>query len=108
MSNEMSFNIEWDVEQYREEHESEEHWELRKKFMITHKEKFPEDRVVCLAKVFFNVEFLGCKYPDKTMQLVAELSEGVADEHREKQKGKLKRTFVKASDAAGAKVKGRN
>uniref|UniRef100_A0A1B6KCU9 G-patch domain-containing protein n=1 Tax=Graphocephala atropunctata TaxID=36148 RepID=A0A1B6KCU9_9HEMI len=39
------------------------------------------------------------------MQLVAELSKGVADEHREKQKGKLKRTFVQASDAANAKIK---
>lgn len=104
----MSFNADWDIEKYREEYESDEHWELRKKFMLTHKNKFPEDRLVCLAQVFFNVEFLGCRYPDKTMQLVAELSKGVADDHREKQKGKLKRTFVQASDAAGAKVKGRN
>lgn len=40
------------------------------------------------------------------MQLVADLSKGVADEFREKQKGKLKRTFVQASDAAGSKIKG--
>lgn len=40
------------------------------------------------------------------MQLVSDLSKGVADEFREKQKGKLKRTFVQASDAAGAKIKG--
>lgn len=51
---------------------------------------------------------MSSRYPEKTMQLVAELSKGVADDHREKQKGKLKRTFVQASDAAGAKVKGRN
>lgn len=40
------------------------------------------------------------------MQLVSDLSKGVADEFREKKKGKLKRTFVQASDAAGAKIKG--
>lgn len=40
------------------------------------------------------------------MQLVSDLSKGVADEFRERQKGKLKRTFVEASDAAGAKIKG--
>lgn len=104
----MSFNTNWDVEQYREEHDSDEHWELRKKFMLKHKDRFPEDRLVCLAQVFFNIEFLGCRYPEKTMRLVADLSKGVADDYREKQKGKLKRTFIKASDAAGAKVKGRN
>lgn len=39
------------------------------------------------------------------MEIVAKLSEGVADEHREKKKGKLQRTFMKASDAAEAKAK---
>uniref|UniRef100_A0A1B6D6T3 XRN2-binding (XTBD) domain-containing protein n=1 Tax=Clastoptera arizonana TaxID=38151 RepID=A0A1B6D6T3_9HEMI len=101
----MTFDTNWDIEKYKPYYESEEHWELRRKFMQTHKNKFPEDRLVCLAQVFFNVEFLGCKYPDKTMELVVELSEGVADEHREKKKGKLQRTFVKASSAAEAKAK---
>jgi hypothetical protein len=41
------------------------------------------------------------------MHLVSSLSEGVADKYREKQKGRLQRTFMQASDAAGAKAKGR-
>ena len=41
------------------------------------------------------------------MALVAELSEGIADEFREKKLSKIQRTFVKASDAAEAKIKGR-
>lgn len=41
------------------------------------------------------------------MKLVEELSKEVAAEHREQQKTKLQRTFVGASDAAGAKVKGK-
>lgn len=41
------------------------------------------------------------------MELVAKLSEGIADSFREKKQQKLQRTFIKASDAAGAKIKGR-
>lgn len=40
------------------------------------------------------------------MDLVAELSKEIAAEYREKQKTKLQRTFVKASEAASSKVKG--
>ena len=40
------------------------------------------------------------------MDLIAELSAEVAGEYREKQKTKLQRTFVKASDAASSKAKG--
>lgn len=40
------------------------------------------------------------------MQLVAELAQDIVGDYREKQKTKLQRTFVKASDAASSKVKG--
>lgn len=40
------------------------------------------------------------------MDLVAELSQDIAKEYRQRQKSKLQRTFVKASDAASSKVKG--
>ncbi|XP_015513697.1 NF-kappa-B-repressing factor [Neodiprion pinetum] len=102
----MESEKEWDVEQYKMEHECDEHWELRRRFLLAHKDSFPEDELVCLAQVFTNIEFLGCRYPEETMQLVAELSQEIAADYREKQKSKLQRTFVKASDAAGAKAKG--
>jgi hypothetical protein len=57
----MSFDTNWDVDHYKTEHECDEHWELRRSFMLAHKEKFPEDRLVCLAQVFTNIEFLGCR-----------------------------------------------
>ncbi|XP_067013527.2 uncharacterized protein [Anabrus simplex] len=94
------------VDAYRQEHECDEHWQLRRSFLLTHRDRFPEERLVCLAQVFTNVEFLGCRYPEKTMKLIAELSQEVAADYREKQKTRLQRTFVQASDAAGAKVKG--
>ncbi|XP_018366570.1 PREDICTED: NF-kappa-B-repressing factor isoform X1 [Trachymyrmex cornetzi] len=102
----MSMYDDWDVEQHKVEYESDEHWELRRKFLLTHKHKFPEDILVCLAQVFVNVELLGCRYPQETMDLVKELSQDVAAEYREKQKKKLQRTFVEASEAASSKVKG--
>lgn len=52
----------WNVDAYKNEHESLEHWELRKKFLLTYKDKFPEDELICLAQVFANIEFLGCRY----------------------------------------------
>nr|XP_018902949.1 PREDICTED: NF-kappa-B-repressing factor-like isoform X2 [Bemisia tabaci]XP_018902957.1 PREDICTED: NF-kappa-B-repressing factor-like isoform X2 [Bemisia tabaci]XP_018902966.1 PREDICTED: NF-kappa-B-repressing factor-like isoform X2 [Bemisia tabaci] len=101
----MAFDTSWDVEKYHVPYESEEHWLLKKQFIEAHKEKYPEERLICLAQCFFNIEFMGTRYPDKVMKLVEELSVEVAAEHREKQKTKLQRTFVKASDAAEAKVK---
>lgn len=103
----MSFSSNWDINRYRADYESDEHWELRKAFIEEHKDKFPEDEIVCLAQVFTNIEFLGCRYPAKTMERVAHLSKDVAAKFREARSGRLKRTFVGASDAASAKAKGR-
>lgn len=58
----MSVNEDWDVEQHKVEYESDEHWELRRNFLLAHKDKFSEDALVCLAQVFVNVELLGCRY----------------------------------------------
>jgi hypothetical protein len=57
--------------------------------------------------IFMDTLFVFGRYPMETMQLVADLSQGIVDSYREKQKGRLQRTFVQASDAAGAKAKGR-
>lgn len=58
----MSFDTTWDIDKYRSEHESEEHWNFRRQFIMKYKDRFAEDRLVCLAQIFFNVEFLGCRY----------------------------------------------
>ena len=70
----MSFDTDWDVDQYQTEHESDEHWELRRSFMLAHKDKFPEDRLVCLAQVFTNIEFLGCRWVMEIYVLFREFS----------------------------------
>ncbi|CAH2249522.1 uncharacterized protein LOC120625345 [Pararge aegeria] len=102
----MSFDVSWDVSKYREEHESEEHWLLRKAFMERWKNDYSEERLVCLARVFFNIEFMGCRYPTEIMQEVARLSQDVAQQYRKLRKSKLQRTFVSASDAAEDRAKG--
>ena len=43
------------------------------------------------------------RYPAETMKTVAELSHGIVDDFRERQKTRLQRTFVGAEDATKAK-----
>lgn len=57
----MSFSTDWKVDAYKKSFESEDHWQLRRKFMLKHKNKFPEDELVCLAQLFMNIEILGCR-----------------------------------------------
>ncbi|XP_067617398.1 NF-kappa-B-repressing factor [Eurosta solidaginis] len=102
------YPTDWDLDYYRADHESEEHWQMRRRFMEMHKDKFPEERLVCLAAVFTNMEFMGCRYPAETMRLVAELSKEVVKDYRKSRESKLKRTFVAASEAAEARVKARS
>ncbi|XP_001600262.1 NF-kappa-B-repressing factor [Nasonia vitripennis] len=104
----MSNITEANVDQYKTEHECDEHWELRRKFLLAHSDKFSVDELMCHAQVFTNVEFLGCKYPQETMRTIAELSKEVVGDYRDKQKNRLQRTFVGASDAASSKVKGQS
>lgn len=51
----------WNVDQYKTHYECDEHWQLRRAFMLRHKDRFEEDELVCLAQVFTNIEFLGCR-----------------------------------------------
>lgn len=67
----------WDVDKYKVDSESEEQWNLRRDFMERWKTEIPEERLVCLARVFINLEFFGCRYPSPVMQQVAELSKEV-------------------------------
>lgn len=53
-----------------------------------------------------NLDNIYYRYPEETMQLITELAHDIVGEYRKKQKKKLQRTFVKASDAASSKVKG--
>lgn len=60
-----TYPTDWNVEDYKDDTEPEQHWELRKEFMEVHKGKFSEDYLVALARTFANVEFMGCVYVKK-------------------------------------------
>ncbi|CAH0717167.1 unnamed protein product, partial [Brenthis ino] len=102
----MAFDISWDVNKYKEDHECEEHWLLRKAFIEKWKSDYPEERLICMARVFANMEFMGCRYPVEVMQEVARLSHDIVQNYRKSKKSKLQRTFVSASDAAEDRAKG--
>ncbi len=51
----------WDVEEVRGDHESDEHWDLRRNFLIKNKGLYPKLRLLSLSQVFANHEFLGCR-----------------------------------------------
>ena len=59
------------IEKYRSGHEPEQHWKLKKKFMVKHRRSFELVELVGLAQTFANIEFLGCQYPADTMNQVS-------------------------------------
>lgn len=68
-----------DFEEYHKSYDL--HWDLRKRFLLTHSDKLDEDRLLCLSNVFINVECYGAKYPNEVMDLVKKLG---ADVYRRK------------------------
>lgn len=63
----MVVDTDWAVEQYRTKFEPLDHWNLKVEFMEAHKALIEEERLVCLAQVYVNVELLGCRYPTPVM-----------------------------------------
>ena len=54
-------DISWDIEKYKNKFESAEHWDLKRDFLQSYKHLYPEDRLVCLAQCYVNMELLGCR-----------------------------------------------
>ncbi|KAK9885474.1 hypothetical protein WA026_010966 [Henosepilachna vigintioctopunctata] len=102
------YPADWDVDDYRDDTEPEQHWLLRKEFMCIHKGEFSEDYLVALAIAFAKIEFMGCVYRAPLMIRISKLSEDVAKQYREIKKTKLQNTFVTASCAAVSEAKRRS
>ena len=56
----MEVDTNWDIEKYRTEFEPEDHWNLKREFMLAHKDKFPEERLICLTQTYANIQLLKC------------------------------------------------
>ncbi|XP_053667705.1 uncharacterized protein LOC128718056 [Anopheles marshallii] len=98
---ETSFNI----DQFRNPFEGEEHWCLRRAFLEKNQQVLSPDELICLAQVYMNVELLGCNYAAETMEMVAKLSEGLGQDYQRAHAFMLKPTCIFASDAAACKVR---
>ena len=91
----------FDVDSMRLEHESSTDWKIRRSFLLAHHDKFPEDRLLCLASCFVNIEMYGCRYPAGVMAQIKELAFEIQDDLEEVRGKVRKRTqvaFVKATD----------
>ncbi|KAL5011750.1 hypothetical protein ScPMuIL_010301 [Solemya velum] len=91
------------IEELRGPYESNVEWNLRRLFLEEHKDRFPEDRLVCLSNCFINVEMYGCRYPGPVMEQLKELSSSLPQDQLEKKtkvKGSHKIMFVKSSDSS--------
>lgn len=82
---------------FRNKFESDHHWILRKLFLETHQLRFEEEKLLRLSQIFHHVQFNGCTYPQKLMDLIEELSQGIIDKNRKEQRFRHKR-WVNASD----------
>jgi len=63
-----------DVEKYRKHWEIDKQWRLRKSFILAHQDHIPEDRLLCLAQVYVNMELLKNEYDDALMTEVRALA----------------------------------
>lgn len=50
-----------DIDKYRNKNETEKEWQLRKLFIEKYMDKYDEDRLLCLAQCYVNIETLGCR-----------------------------------------------
>ena len=62
--------FEAEIEKFKSCHEPKHQWELKKRFMMAHRDSFHLMELVGLAQTFGNIEFLGCTYPQATMRQV--------------------------------------
>jgi hypothetical protein len=54
----MNSNLE---EKYRNQYETDREWKLKQMFIEAYVDQFDEDRLVCLAQCYANIETMGCR-----------------------------------------------
>jgi len=69
-----------DIESMRHFYESDTEWNLRKRFLEVHQDKFDARRLTCLASCFINVECYGCEYPAPLMIQLVELMSDIKED----------------------------
>jgi hypothetical protein len=64
-----------DIEKFRNPHETDKEWKLKELFITKYKDQIQDNRLICLAQCYVNVETLGCRYNEKLMDELKELTE---------------------------------
>uniref|UniRef100_A0A1B6KUT3 XRN2-binding (XTBD) domain-containing protein n=1 Tax=Graphocephala atropunctata TaxID=36148 RepID=A0A1B6KUT3_9HEMI len=90
------FNFQWDVDKYKKNYDPE-HWELCKSFMITHQNKYPEQKLVHLTEAFYQIGVYGSSYDPKTTRLVSALTIEVLDKFLDLHPGAMRHPFRKSA-----------
>ncbi|CAB4059598.1 unnamed protein product [Lepeophtheirus salmonis] len=89
-----------EFEKFRNPHDSNHQWLLKKRFMEENRDDYDEYRLASLAEVFICSRFLGCNYPKETMDLVLRLSKNLDSEVQNLKSRSLQRTLVSSKVAA--------
>lgn len=66
-----------DIDKLRKPWEIEDHWILRRDFLLIHKKRFSRERLLCMAQIFVNVETLGAGYGAEIMEELKELTDEI-------------------------------
>lgn len=89
----MAGSGEFNVDSFRDEHESNSEWRMRREFLSTNHEALPLDRLICLSRCFISIEVYGCSYPPEVMEQVHQLSENVDPAIMQEQKERMKQKY---------------
>lgn len=65
------------IENLRDEFESNTEWSLRRQFLASNIDEVPIDRLICLSRCFVNMAVYQCSYPHPVMKEVRERSNGL-------------------------------
>ena len=49
------------IEKYRNPYETDKEWKLKKQFIEKYQNKYDENRLLCLAQCYANIETMGCR-----------------------------------------------
>lgn len=62
-------------EKYRNQYETDREWKLKEQFIEAYKDEYDEDRLICLAQCYANIETMGCRYPNELMKEIKSLTQ---------------------------------
>ncbi|KAH7641684.1 partner of xrn-2 protein 1 [Dermatophagoides farinae] len=63
-----------EIDQYRKHWEIEDHWQMRKSFMLAHYDHIVKDRLLCYAQLYVNIKVLQNEYDQALMNEIKALA----------------------------------